>query len=365
MKAVCLPATILLLAIVALSGQSNFAQLSAAASAAREANDLTRAATLYRQALETNPKWPEGWWSLGSVLYDSNRYPEATAALRKFIDLSPRDATGVGLLGLCEFEMADYQSSLKDISHSLEIGLHGQDQMEGVLRYHEALALAHDGEFDAALRKYAWFVAKGVHHSVMLTALGLAALHDPRFADAVPEDQRAVFLAAGNASYLSMTGAPGAVDAFRELADQYPKTPFVHFVYGQLLIPADHLAAMAEMRREVEINPNSGEVCATLSWLLMEDDNFPEAIPLAERAFRLSPTLPMSSYVYGRAMVEKGDLKTGIEHLEAAVKNAPANLVSHIALAAAYARAGRTDDARRERSVSMQLAHEELAASRR
>ncbi len=119
------------------------------------------------------------------------------------------------------------------------------------------------------------------------------------------------------------------------------------------------------MRREVEINPNSGEVCATLSWLLMEDDNFPEAIPLAERAFRLSPTLPMSSYVYGRAMVEKGDLKTGIEHLEAAVKNAPANLVSHIALAAAYARAGRTDDARRERSVSMQLAHEELAASRR
>ena len=360
-----LPATILLLATAALSGQSNFAQLSAAASAAREANELTQAATLYRQALEANPKWPEGWWSLGSVLYDLNRYPEAIAALRKFTGLSPGDATGVGLLGLCEFETADYQSSLKDISHSLEIGLPGQDQMEGVLRYHEALALAHEGEFDAALRRYAWFVAKGVHHSVMLTALGLAALHDSRFADALPEDQRAVFLAAGNASYLSMTGAPGALDAFRQLANQYPKTPFVHFVYGQLLIPVDHIAAMAEMQREMEINPISGEVCATLSWLLMEDDDFPDAIPLAERALRLSPNFPLSSYVHGRAMVQNGDLKAGIEHLEFAVKNAPANLVSHIALAAAYARAGRSDDARRERSVSLQLAHEELAASRR
>ena len=144
----------LLLAIAVFAGQSDFAQLSATAASARESNDLPRAATLYRQALELNDKWTEGWWSLGSVLYDLNRYPEAIVALRKFTELSPNDATGVGLLGLCEFETGDYSSSLKDLSRSLSIGLPGQDQMEGVLRYHEALLLAHNSQFDDALRQY-------------------------------------------------------------------------------------------------------------------------------------------------------------------------------------------------------------------
>ena len=58
------------------------------------------------------------------------------------------------------------------------------------------------------------------------------------------------------------------MDSVRELTQQYPANPFVHFLYGQLLIPTDHTAAIEEMRREVQINPNSGEVCATSSLAL-------------------------------------------------------------------------------------------------
>jgi tetratricopeptide (TPR) repeat protein len=365
MNALCLFFVAVSVAVPALSIQNNFAELSAAATSAREANNLPRSAALYRQALDLNPKWEEGWWSLGSVLYDMNRYPEAIAALTEFTALNPQSATGVGLRGLCEFETGNYVSSLQYIARSLELGLpSGQDQMEGVLRYHEALLLAHAGEFDAALRKYAWFVAKGVHHSVMLASLGLAALHNPQFPDALPQSQRALFIAAGSASYLSMTGSAQALPAFRDLAEKYPSAAFVHFLYAQILIPVDAAAAISELRRELEITRDNGEVCATLAWLLMEDDNFPEALPMAERAFRLAPKFPLSSYVYGRALVEKADFKPGIELLESALKSAPANLVFHIALASAYAKAGRPDEARRERSVSLQLAHEQIATSR-
>jgi tetratricopeptide (TPR) repeat protein len=366
MKVVNLFFALSLLVARALSAQQSFAELSAAASSAREANDLPHAVVLYQQALLLNPKWEEGWWSLGSTLYDMNRYPEAITALTEFTDLSPQAATGIGLRGLCEFETGAYTTSLNHLAHSLQIGLPpGQDQMEGVLRYHEALLLAHNGEFDAALRKYAWFVSKGVHHSVMLTSLGLAALHNPTFPDAIPESDLAVFIAAGSASYLSMTGSAQALQAFRDLAEKYSTTPFVHFLYGQILIPVDATAAISEMRKELEITHNSGEVCATLAWLLMEDDDFPEATPLAARAFHLAPNFPLSAYVYGRALVEKADFKEGINHLQIAVKSAPENLVFHIALAAAYAKAGRPVEARRERSVSLQLAHEEIATSRR
>lgn len=365
MKVVNLFFALSLLLAPAVFAQHSFAELSAAASSAREANDLPQAVALYKQALVLNPKWEAGWWSLGSILYDMNRYPEAIAALTKFTDLSPQAAIGLGLRGLCEFETGAYTASLDHIADSLQIGLPpGQDQMEGVLRYHEALLLAHAGDFDAALRKYAWFVSKGVHHSVMLASLGLAALHNPAFPDSVPESDRAVFIAAGNASYLSMTGVPQALQAFRDLAENYSTTPFVHFLYGQILIPVDATAAISEMRKELEITHDSGEVCATLAWLLMEDDDFPEATPLAATAFRLAPNFPLSSYVYGRALVEKADFKEGIDHLQAAVKNSPENLVFHIALAAAYAKAGHPIEARRERAVSLQLAHEEIATSR-
>jgi hypothetical protein len=39
------------------------------ASAARAQNDIPRAIELYSRAVQVNPKWPDGWWFLGSLQY--------------------------------------------------------------------------------------------------------------------------------------------------------------------------------------------------------------------------------------------------------------------------------------------------------
>jgi Flp pilus assembly protein TadD len=49
------------------------------------------------------------------------------------------------------------------------------------------------------------------------------------------------------------------------------------------------------------------------------------------------------------------DLAGGIEHLEQALRLEPDNLEVHIALAKAYSKSGRKDDARRERMLCLQL----------
>src|SRR4029079_3834971 len=51
--------------------------LIAEANAARDAQQLDRAILLYRQALALQPRWTEGWWSLGTIYYDADNYADA------------------------------------------------------------------------------------------------------------------------------------------------------------------------------------------------------------------------------------------------------------------------------------------------
>ena len=51
---------------------SDFSTLSTRADAAREAGRLDEAVPLYRKALAVRPTWKEGWWALGTILYDQD-----------------------------------------------------------------------------------------------------------------------------------------------------------------------------------------------------------------------------------------------------------------------------------------------------
>ena len=62
---------------------AGFAAIVKQAAAAREANDLDKAVTLYTRALALKPDWTEGWWGLGTACYDLDRYAEANDAFRR------------------------------------------------------------------------------------------------------------------------------------------------------------------------------------------------------------------------------------------------------------------------------------------
>ena len=59
----------------------SFDEMAAEAAAARDAEDNPRAVQLYAQALQLNPKWEEGWWSLGLLQYGSGAFASAIDAL--------------------------------------------------------------------------------------------------------------------------------------------------------------------------------------------------------------------------------------------------------------------------------------------
>jgi Flp pilus assembly protein TadD len=131
--------------------------------------------------------------------------------------------------------------------------------------------------------------------------------------------------------------------------------PNVHYLYGYLLYPTDPDQAMVEFKNELQVNPSNAVVEVMLAWIpLMQNDGF-AALPHARKAAAEDPALASAQLVLGRALTETGDTKAGIERLEKTVELQPDNLEVHLALAKAYSKSGRKEDARRERLLCLEM----------
>ena len=356
MKQLC---ALALLSLSVLQAQQNgspgFQDLSSRAAAARDANDSSHAIDLYKQALASNAKWAEGWWFLGTLLYDSDRYLEGQDALGHLLALQPNAAPALQMLGLCEFETGDYTPALAHIQQGLASST-PSPQMEAVVRFHEAMLLTRTGQFDKALTAYLWFVRKGVQNAELITALGLASLRTPLLPKEVPSDQHNFFDEGGKAAYLSIAGdLSGARLALTDLLNQYPQAHYVHYLYGCFLLASEPATAIQELHRELELNPGAGAANAMLAWTLLQRGDTSEALPYAKAAAQNEAQASLAQYVFGRALLEQGEVQDAIPHLQSAEHIDPSNLDTHVLLATAYARVGNPADARRERLQSLAL----------
>jgi Flp pilus assembly protein TadD len=98
-----------------------------------------------------------------------------------------------------------------------------------------------------------------------------------------------------------------------------------------------------------------------LAWIPLLQNDGSEALPYARKAVAQDPALPSAQLVLGRALSETGDTKGGIEHLEKTVQLQPDNLEVHLALAKAYSKSGRKEDARRERLLCLEITKNDTA----
>lgn len=330
--------------------------LIAQASAARIENDVPRAIELYSQAVKANPNWPDGWWFLGSLQYGSGAYLPARDALSRYIEMVPNAGPAFALRGLCEFEIADYPKALADIQHGISFGAANDPRNEQILRYHEALLLTRQAEYAAALKAYSFFTKNGITNPELLTAIGLAGLRMPLMPKEVAPEQQTLVSEAGDAAYRYLAGdEASASQAFQGLFQRFPAAPNVHFLYGYLLFATNPDAALAEFQQELRIAPANADAEVMTAWAFLIKSAATEALPYARKAAEQLPTVPSAQLVLGKSLLETGDLKDGTEHLEKALQLEPGNLETHLALAKAYSKSGRKEDARRERILCLRL----------
>ena len=323
---------------------------------------MPQAIELYGQAVKLDPKWPDGWWFLGSMQYATDQYTEAKVALTHYIELTPDATAALALRGLCEFEVAEYSQSLADIQRALSLGAANQPRNEGILRYHEALLLTRSGRFEDALQRYGYFARNGINSPEIFAGIGLAGLRQPLLPKEVEAGQQDLFMAAGNAAFQFMAGdEKKAEQAFQDMFQRFPTTANAHYFYAYLLFAKTPAQAIAQCKQELEVAPSNPAAHALLAWALLLQNNSSAALPYAQQAAEEAPEKPIAQLVLGRSLVETGDVNSGIKHLEKALQLEPGNIEIHLALVRGYSEAGLKEDARRERQFCLEATKDEVS----
>jgi tetratricopeptide (TPR) repeat protein len=235
--------------------QTDFAAIAKAAVAARDAGDTNAAIENYRRAVSIRPDWQEGWFYLGTLEYDANRYADAIPAFQKLVELAPAIVPAWNFLGLCEFETKDYANALIHLEKGQELGAGDDPEVARVSQYHLALLLNRNAEFDRATAMLISAFSEGQFPAQAKLALGLALLNAPVLPDELNPSQDALVHAAGAiAALLARCDSAKALQAFPHLLDDYPNTPYLHGAYAKALAAAgknDEAQVQQELERAV------------------------------------------------------------------------------------------------------------------
>ena len=328
-----------------------FDALAREARTALAAGRSGEAVELYRRALALRADWDEGWWSLGSLQYESGEGGQALQAFSRFVELKPESGPGWTLRGLCAFLTGDHAAAIPDLEKGQELGLGGNAELLRAGRHQLALAYVKTGQFERAVAPLTLLARTSPEAPWLLDAIGLMLLRTAALPSEVPESRRELVRATGRAGYLHLAlRAEDAQKAYAALVAAYPKEPWVHYAHGVFLLRSDSETALAELRQELEVAPDNVMAHLEIAFELITRGEYAQARPFAERAAQLAPGLFAARNAKGRVLVELGELEPGILELEEAVRLAPESAEVHFALARAYAKAGRDADAARERA---------------
>jgi len=225
-----------------------------------------------------------------------------------------------------------------------------------VARYHAGILMTRAGQFELGYEALRAFAREGNESPSVIEALGLNILRMPFLPAEAPPDRRELILMAGRAAfYQAARRVQEAERAFKELLSRYPDVPNVHYAYGVYLLIDSPDAALDEFRRELQISPDNVPALLQIGFEYIKRNDFENARPYAQKAVDAAPNLFATHNALGRVLLELGKVGEAIKELEIGVKQAPDSPEMRFALARAYARAGRKEDAARERAKFLEL----------
>lgn len=337
------------------ASSAEFDRLVKEATAARQAEHWDDAVDLYSRVVKLRPDYAEGYWYQGAALYQLDRFQECRDSFRKVIRFSPQNGSAYAFLGLCEFGLKSYDHALEHLMQSRILGVADND-LGGVARYHAGIIMTRIQQYSQALQTLGEFALEGNDNPRIIEAMGIATLRMAMLPNEVPPDRREMVLMAGRGSYMMatrMTAAAGK--AFEALVARYPETPNIHYAYGVYLLIEQPAKAIEEFKRELEIQPNDPESLMQIAYQNLKDSDPASALPWAKQAVEAAPNVFAAHRALGEALLGTGEVEQGIAQLEIAINQAPDSPGTHFALAKAYQRAGRAEDAAKEREEFVRL----------
>ncbi len=332
--------------------QKTFETIAKRADVARTADRVNEAIGLYTEGVRLRPSWSEGWWSLGSLLYDEDRFPEAQAAFKRFAAIAPKPGPAYAFLGLCEYETEEYDHALEHFRLWARAGWAGTPALLDVAVFHFALLLTREGRFLEALYLLATEEGKMGSSPALVEAMGLASLRMKSLPEDYPPQRREMVWLAGEAAFRASSYPRdfARVDEYaRRLLSRYDREPNVHSFRGSLYVFEQKSSeAAAEFRRELEISPEHVPAMVEIARMDVSSNQLGEAMSLAKRAAEMEPKNAEARHVLGQVLFATKQFRESAQELEAAKQLAPDSAPIRMHLARVYNALGRKKEAEQE-----------------
>jgi tetratricopeptide (TPR) repeat protein len=216
--------------------------------------------------------------------------------------------------------------------------------------YYIAVLLTRMERYDDSMDMLVKMISIDADPSLLVEPAGLAGLRLPLLPTEIPPDRKSLVDMAGQAIVAMSTQHYGEADAkFKEMEAAYPNEPGVHFVYGAYLMQLHPEDGIREMKRELEISPSHVLARVRLAEQYLAQQQPDQALQYAEEAAKLDPKRASAHMLLGEALVAKGDLAAGTKELETSRDDDALSSRIHWDLMRAYLKAGRVEDAKREK----------------
>jgi tetratricopeptide (TPR) repeat protein len=342
----------------------SFETLAERARAAMEGDRVPEAIRLYDRATKLRPDWSEGWWHLGTLLFDASRFREARDAFGHFVSTEKKQpGPGFGMLGLSEFQLKRYPEALAALERGVRLGLGESLDFNRDVLVHDGLLNNVLGFPEGALQRLtlaANEIAAAhpeapkdavLQDAELLDSFGIAALRLPKLPGDLSAAHSPVVRLAGRAqAFIALQDRPTAATEFKQLLALYPNEPGVHYTYGVFLLKENPELSVDEFRREIEISPSHEAAHIQLALEFLRIANYDEGLKYAREAVALAPQNFVAHVALGRLWLELGKTENALQELRTAVKLAPGSPDAHFALSRALSAAGLEKDAARERA---------------
>ena len=249
----------------------SFEELAARAQKAMDTNRVKEAIMLYAQATKLRPDWSEGWWHLGTLLFDAKRFAEARDAFADFVRVEKRQpGPGLGMLGLSEFELRHFNRALPALERATALDLGTNPDFVRTVLYHDAIVNTRLQHPEIALLRLNLIANReaAAHPEApkdavfadteLLDALGTAALQIRKLPTELSPSQLPLVRQVGHAqAQVALQDWGAAEEELKHVLAIFGSEPGVHYAYGVILLKENPPLAVEQFRREAEISPTN------------------------------------------------------------------------------------------------------------
>jgi tetratricopeptide (TPR) repeat protein len=335
---------------------AQFDKLVADATEARKAERWEDAIALYAKAVKLKPTYVEGYWYQGTAYYSLDKFTECRDKFRDVLRLAPKNGAAFAFLGLCEYGLRDYDRSLQHLLQSRMYGVGDTGDLGSVARFHAAVLMSRISQYEQALETLGEFASEGNDNPRVIEAMGIATVRLSMLPEELPADRREMVMMAGRASYQMATrNTAAAGKAFEALVIRYPETPNVHYANGVYLLLEQPDKAIEEFKKELELQPGHAASLMQIAFEYLKRGDAESALPWARQAVTAAPRDFASHKALGQALLDTGDVDGAIAELQTGIGLAPESPGLHFTLAKAYQKAGRLEEANKERDEFTRL----------